>query len=289
MCRWTVTVTGVSIEQGMCQPEITRLDGASASTRSPRLGPTTGIGGQCLRARQVHARRSPLEQAFGRVRVQNLHVPPSRQGMCLAAGPRPTRGTLQLISGLPNAFRHGLTVHALALMTFYPGTPPTVWSDGSVAFDAVREWPALYVGLAILIACALTFGTSSSLASISRERSFFVPYALSVAISEEWLYRVAIPILLTPWLSFWPIAIISNTIFGFVHAVTLRWRVRSCLWVAAGGVLLNLVYEISTDLGALILIHFAFALYGRVLLERWVGPRLAHRFGLVRVAVGGPR
>lgn len=150
------------------------------------------------------------------------------------------------------ALRHGLPgALAAILLLAYPGAGLLLDGLSPLAASPLRY---LVGGLAIfiaLIAYAIWIDRRFEWASV-----FWILWLLGISISEEWVFRVALPALGELVADPRAAVLASNALFGVIHYFTLRWKWYWCLGAALGGMALSRQYAETGDLALIIAIHW---------------------------------
>jgi len=91
----------------------------------------------------------------------------------------------------------------------------------------------------------------------SLSRPGWVLYLGALSFWEEWLFRLAIPTILeSSGASAWQAATFSALVFAGAHYFTLRWRLRWCIAVFLGGLLLSRQMQLHNDLLLVAALHW---------------------------------
>ncbi len=91
---------------------------------------------------------------------------------------------------------------------------------------------------------------------LSRLQFAWISYLALISVIEEIAFRVFIPLALNSYLSFQLSIILSSLIFGFLHYVTLRWRLSACLITVLGGIGFSRLLQETDDLALVVLVHW---------------------------------
>ena len=92
----------------------------------------------------------------------------------------------------------------------------------------------------------------------SPRNNLWLVYLLYISVVEELTFRLLLPLAASNAVDFFVAVVISNLIFAAIHYVTLRWRLRNCLFVFIGGMGFAHMLASHQDLTAVILAHWFF-------------------------------
>ena len=148
--------------------------------------------------------------------------------------------------------RHGLLMLALAgLFALFP----KAFADLSLSLTGFLASPHYY-GLAFLALWVFLIVYSQlSDKVVNRKQLTWIGYLLFISIAEEWIFRLALPNLLTGYLAPLHAVVISNVIFAAIHFFTLRWRLIWVVFAFLGGLGLSRVMT-HGDLLVVIWLHW---------------------------------
>ncbi|MDG1034194.1 MAG: CPBP family intramembrane metalloprotease [Luminiphilus sp.] len=148
--------------------------------------------------------------------------------------------------------RHGLLMLALAgLFVLFP----TAFADLSLSLTGFFASPHYY-GLAFLALWVFLIAYSQlSDKVVNRKQLTWIGYLLFISIAEEWIFRLALPNLLTGHLAPIYAVVMSNIIFAAIHFFTLRWRLIWVVFAFLGGLGLSRVMT-HGDLLVVIWLHW---------------------------------
>ena len=148
--------------------------------------------------------------------------------------------------------RHGLLMLALAgLFVLFP----TAFADLSLSLTGFFASPHYY-GLAFLALWVFLIAYSQlSDKVVNRKQLTWIGYLLFISIAEEWIFRLALPNLLTGHLAPIYAVVMSNIIFAAIHFFTLRWRLIWVVFAFVGGLGLSRVMT-HGDLLVVIWLHW---------------------------------
>ena len=140
--------------------------------------------------------------------------------------------------------RHGLPGALLGVMLL---ALPGMWIllESSTSPDHTF----LYLSWGIAIAFALSIYAAVIDKGWRPMQLGWVLYLGLLSLWEEWLFRIAMPsVLSTLGISLFAAVIISNVAFGAMHYFTLRWKWPWCFGAFLGGLALSRQLEVHQDL-----------------------------------------
>lgn len=152
------------------------------------------------------------------------------------------------------AVRHGAPGALLGLVCLLH---PDMRALLSPALADCLAAPVLYVAVGAAIFMALAGYAGFIDRRLDVQAVGWILYLLFVSISEEWLFRVAIPYYAEANGAGLGCAVVaSNAIFALMHYFTLRWKWPWCVGAFVGGLALSRQFEVHHDLALLIGIHW---------------------------------
>lgn len=151
------------------------------------------------------------------------------------------------------ALRHGLPggIAAIVLLLGYPGAGLLLDGLSPLSASPLDYLVGGFVIFVALIAYAIWIDRKFQWAS-----ALWIIWLLGVSISEEWVFRVALPALGALVADPRAAVLASNVLFGVIHYFTLRWKWYWCLGAALGGMALSRQYAETGDLAFIIAIHW---------------------------------
>lgn len=152
------------------------------------------------------------------------------------------------------ALRHGVPGALLGMLCLLH---PDIRALLSPPLTNLLAAPVLYAAIGAAIFTALAAYAGFIDRRLDVQAAGWILYLLFISISEEWLFRVAIPYYAQAHgASLGTAVIASNAIFGLMHYFTLRWKWPWCVGAFVGGLALSRQFEVHHDLAMIIGIHW---------------------------------
>lgn len=147
--------------------------------------------------------------------------------------------------------RHGLPFLLIGgVLLLMPGLVSE--SSLSIAFPTVD-----YLMIGLVITIVMFFWSWWLTNEITLVQASWVFYLLGVSLWEEWVFRVAIPDIMTAnGATYLSAILISNLLFGAIHYFTLRWKALWCFFAFLGGMGLSLNYAEQGDFLLIVGLHW---------------------------------
>jgi len=122
--------------------------------------------------------------------------------------------------------------------------------------ETANSNPSIYLlgfsGLVLFFTVAATLSKRLNL-----QQLYWVIYLFAISVTEEWVYRLAVPGILENVFTPITAAVIANLVFAAVHYFTLRWRLIWCIGVFCGAMGLSRLM-VREDLMLVIYVHWLF-------------------------------
>jgi membrane protease YdiL (CAAX protease family) len=147
--------------------------------------------------------------------------------------------------------RHGFTMGSLAAICLtIPITLPVIVTTTTRFF----QQPVSYLASVLVLLVFFSYwSTRRSVATKLQAQWIF--YLLFISIVEELTFRLIFPLLLAPQFNWLTANILSNVVFASIHYVTLRWKLRHCIFTFLGGMGLSQLMS-HGDLAIVVLVHW---------------------------------
>ena len=150
--------------------------------------------------------------------------------------------------------RHGLPGAILGfIFLLYPAAHDLL----SFSLEGAVTAPTHYVAAGLLILVGMIIFSGVRDKKWDQVRLSWILYLFMVSLWEEWVFRLALPYVLTEVEVNFLVAMIgSNLAFGLMHYFTLRWKWQWCLFAFLGGVGLSRQFHNQEDLLLIVAIHW---------------------------------
>jgi membrane protease YdiL (CAAX protease family) len=150
--------------------------------------------------------------------------------------------------------RHGVTMGCIAAVCMMT---PGAWQalTSTTSRSLLQPGPYLIALLGLLLFFAIW---SNRRPHTARRQAQWVLYLLYISIAEEIAFRLMLPSLLSsisPDLTLLATQVISNFVFAAIHYVTLRWKLKNCIFTFLGGMGLSHMMR-HGDLTMVIMVHW---------------------------------
>ena len=150
--------------------------------------------------------------------------------------------------------RHGLPGCLLAVICFgLPNLQPAFWDGLEKGFAK----PTFFLTYGFFVFCVLNGHAWWKGRRWDVLKLTWIVYLGALSFWEEWVFRVAPPVLLeSGGATVLAAAIISAILFGGVHYFTLRWKWYWCVGAGVGGFALSQQMQLHQDLLMIACIHW---------------------------------
>ena len=154
--------------------------------------------------------------------------------------------------------RHGLTMASIAISCLLL---PSIQTSLLSSLDNLFKNPLKYLLWSLIVAIFIFGFLKFTKRELDLRQLIWVGYLFMISVVEEIAFRLSLPLLITSDFTgisfFWIGVFLSNLLFATIHYFTLRWKLYACIFTFLGGMGFSRMFDITGDLTAVILLHWA--------------------------------